>query len=124
MLLNHRSCKRFVTFLASEIVKRKAIGVLQVWGRVCVNESLMSGVAGENQNLGLSRDASDTIINIGNFYKSYRLDRPTPGGGVLAYIKTDLPTKRLSELEEERNEVLWLLFKAPGTLTDPTVLSF
>ena len=36
---NHRSCKRFVTFLASEILKQKAIGLLGVWGRVGVNES-------------------------------------------------------------------------------------
>ena len=36
---NHGSCKRFVTFLASEILKQKAIGVLRVWVRVDVNES-------------------------------------------------------------------------------------
>ena len=34
-----RSCKRFVTFIASEILKQKAIGVFRVWGRVGVNES-------------------------------------------------------------------------------------
>ena len=63
----------------------------------------------------LSSDTPDTIINIGNSYNSYRLDRPTPGGGVLAYIKSDLPAKRLSELEEEGKEVLWLLLKPPRT---------
>ena len=35
----HRSCKRFVTFLASEILKQKAIWLLRVWGRVGFNES-------------------------------------------------------------------------------------
>ena len=63
----------------------------------------------------LSSDIPDSIINIGNTYNSYRLDRPTPGGGILAYIKSDLPAKRLPELEEERKEALWLLLKPPRT---------
>ncbi|CAB4032696.1 Hypothetical predicted protein [Paramuricea clavata] len=32
----------------------------------------------------LSSDIPDSIINIGNTYNSYRLDRHTPGGGILA----------------------------------------
>jgi hypothetical protein len=63
----------------------------------------------------LSSDIPDSIINIGNTYNSYRLDRPTPGGGILAYIKSDLPAKRLPELEEEGKEALWLLLKPPRT---------
>jgi hypothetical protein len=63
----------------------------------------------------LSSDISDSIINIGNTYNSFRLDRPTPGGGILAYIKSDLPAKRLPELEEEGKEALWLLLKPPRT---------
>ncbi|CAB4037505.1 Hypothetical predicted protein, partial [Paramuricea clavata] len=61
----------------------------------------------------LSSDIPDSIINIGNTYNSYRLDRPTQGGGILAYIKSDQPAKRLPELEEEGKEALWLLLKPP-----------
>ncbi len=66
-------------------------------------------------NCWLSFDTPDSIIYIGNTYNSYRLDRPTPGGGILAYIKSDLPAKRLPELEEEGKEALWLLLKPPRT---------
>jgi hypothetical protein len=63
----------------------------------------------------LSSDIPDSIINIGNTYNLYRLDRPTPGGGILAYIKSDLTAKRLPELEKEGKEALWLLLKPPRT---------
>ena len=63
----------------------------------------------------LSSDIPDSIIHIGNTYNSYRLDRPTPGGGILAYVKSDLPAKRLPELEEEGKETLRLLLKPPRT---------
>ena len=50
----------------------------------------------------LSSDIPDSIINIGNTYNSYRLDKPTPGGGILArkrsalaIIKTTQNTKTL-----------------------------
>ena len=48
----------------------------------------------------LNTQIPDSIINLGNNYRSYRLDRPTPGGGVLAYVSSHLPTTRLTELEE------------------------
>ena len=61
----------------------------------------------------LSADIPDSTINIGDKHSSFRLDRPTPGGGVLAYIRSDLPASRLSVLEEEGREVLWLLLRPP-----------
>lgn len=36
----------------------------------------------------LNAQTADSIINLGNNYRSYRLDRPTPGGGVLAYVSS------------------------------------
>ena len=64
---------------------------------------------------GLNPQIPDSIINLGNNYRSYRLDRPTPGGGVLAYVSSYLPTTCLTELEENGKEVIWLLLKPPRT---------
>ena len=63
----------------------------------------------------LNTQIPDSIINLGNNYRSYRLDRPTPGGGVLAYVSSHLPTTRLTELEESGKEVIWLLLRPPRT---------
>lgn len=63
----------------------------------------------------LNTQIPDSIINLGNNYRSHRLDRPTPGGGVLAYVSSHLPTTRLTELEESGKEVIWLLLRPPRT---------
>ena len=42
-------------------------------------------------------------------------DRPTPSGGVLAYVHHSIPVSRLTTAEEDDKEVLWLLLKAPRT---------
>ena len=39
----------------------------------------------------LSRDILDNAINIGEKYNTFRLDRPTPAGGVLIYVDTTIP---------------------------------
>ena len=49
---NHRSCKGFFNFLASEILKLKAIGVLWVWWRVGVNDFLL-GIASYGRTIEL-----------------------------------------------------------------------
>ena len=63
----------------------------------------------------LNPQIPDSIIDLGNNYRSYCLDRPTPGGGVLAYVSFYLPTTCLTELEENGKEVIWLLLKPPRT---------
>lgn len=63
----------------------------------------------------LNPQIPDSIIYLGNNYRSYRLDRPTPRGGVLAYVSSYLPTTCLTELEENGKEVIWLLLKLPRT---------
>ena len=73
---------------------------------ICITESW----------LGLS--ISDNIISIGPSYIPYRKDRETLGGGVITYVKTAIPSSRLSNLEEDYKEVLWLLLK-PQRLPRP-----
>ena len=41
----------------------------------------------------------DSAVAIGNSYKTYSLERPTPGGSVLDYVNTNIPTTRLYDLE-------------------------
>ena len=65
-------------------------------------------------NLGIS----DSIISIGPSYIPYQKDRETLGGGVIAYVKTAIPSSRLSYSEEDYKEVLWLLLK-PKRLPRP-----
>ena len=55
-----------------------------------------------------SPNIPDSIISIGNTYNSFQPDKPTPGCGILAYIKSDLSAKRLFEVEEEGKETLRL----------------
>ena len=66
---------------------------------VCISESW------------LDCSISDSIVSIGPSYIPYRKERETLGGGVIAYVKTALPSSRLSNLEEDCKEVLWLLLK-------------
>ena len=63
----------------------------------------------------LSTNIPDSAVMIGNNYNIFRLDRRTPGGGVLAYVNTCIPVERISNLEEEGKEVLWLVLKPPRT---------
>ena len=59
-----------------------------------------------------------SIISIGPSYIPYRKDRETLGGDVIAYVKTAIPSSRLSNLEEDCKEVSWLLLK-PQRLPRP-----
>ncbi|XP_028409529.1 uncharacterized protein LOC114532151 [Dendronephthya gigantea] len=63
----------------------------------------------------LNSNISDAAIEISEKFNAYRRDRPTPGGGVLAYVHHQMPTTRLTNLEVEDKEVLWLLLKPPRT---------
>ena len=49
---------------------------------------------------------------------SHANDRPTPGGGILAYVNNHIPTIRLTELEVDGKEALWLLLK-PARIPRP-----
>ena len=49
----------------------------------------------------LDPSISDSIISIGPSYIPYRKDRETLGGAVIAYVKTAIPSRRLSNLEED-----------------------
>ena len=45
-------------------------------------------------------------------------DRPTPGGGVFAYVHSSIPTIRLENIEASDKEVLWLLHR-PTRISRP-----
>jgi hypothetical protein len=71
----------------------------------------------------LSDDIGDASVKIGNKYNYiFRRDRKSPGGGVIAYVNNCLPAERMTHLEEENKEVIWLLLKPPEPL-DLTVQS-
>ena len=63
----------------------------------------------------LSEDIADDAVQIGNKYNTFRRDRKSPGGGVIAYVNKRLPAKRMAHLEKESKEVIWLLLKPPRT---------
>ena len=65
----------------------------------------------------LHSNIPDAAVEISNKFNAYmyRRDRPTPGGGILAYVNNQIPTTRLIHLEEDGKEVLWLLLKPPRT---------
>ena len=63
----------------------------------------------------LSDDIGDSSVKIGNKYNIFRRDRKSPGGGVIAYVNNCLPAERMTHLEEENKEVIWLLLKPPRT---------
>lgn len=50
-----------------------------------------------------------SAVSIGQSFQIFRKDRPTHGGGVMAYVHNDLPTKHLVSAEVSDKEVLWLL---------------
>ena len=65
----------------------------------------------------LSNDIPTTAISLKDNYNTYRKDRVNCyGGGVVAYIKSDLKSKRLLNLEDEEREVLWLKLFPKRTL--------
>ena len=70
----------------------------------------------------LSSDITDDILSLAhsNFsYVIYRRDRPQhTGGGVLMYIRDDIKSTRLSHLESDIHEVLWVALR-PKILPRP-----
>ena len=85
---------------------------------------LCSVVAVNNSSFALIAESwfdssiPDTADVIGNkSYNIYCRNRLTPGWVgwgrvVLAYVNTNIPTTRLYDGEQDREEVMWLLFKA------------
>ncbi len=63
----------------------------------------------------MNSNIPDAAVEISNKFNAHRRDRPTPGGGVLAYVNNKIPTTRLRNIEEDGKEVLWLLLKPPRT---------
>ena len=47
----------------------------------------------------LTDSVSSTAVSIGQSFNVFRKDRPTPGGGVLAYVHSSIPTIRLENIE-------------------------
>ena len=41
------------------------------------------------------------LLDLTNKNTSYRKDRGTPGGGLITYVKTAIPSSRLFDMEEE-----------------------
>ena len=66
----------------------------------------------------LNSSIPDAAVAIGHNFNTYRRDRPTPGGGILAYVNNHIPTIRLTELEVDGKEALWLLLK-PARIPRP-----
>ena len=54
----------------------------------------------------LTEEIPNSVINIGNNYRVFRLERPTPDGGVLACIDNRLSVDLISNLEAPGKEVL------------------
>ena len=54
----------------------------------------------------LTEEIPNSGINIGNNYRVFRLERPTPGGEVLACIDNRLSVDLISNLEAPGKEVL------------------
>ena len=61
----------------------------------------------------LTDSVPSTAISIGQSFNVFRKGRPTPGGGVLAYVHSSIPTIRLGNIEASDKEVLWLLHTPP-----------
>ena len=57
----------------------------------------------------------DSAVNIGSNFASYRRDRPTSGGDLLAYVHKSIPTTRLQNLEEPDKEVILFQLKLART---------
>ena len=57
----------------------------------------------------LNVNVPNAAVCIGSKFNIYRRDRLTAGGGVLAYVNTNIPATHLRNLEEDNKEVLWLL---------------
>ena len=61
----------------------------------------------------LTDSVPSTAISISQSLNVFRKGRPTPGGGVLAYVHSSIPTIRLEHNEASDKEVLWLLHTPP-----------
>ena len=59
----------------------------------------------------LSSDIPDLAINLSSNLTSYRLDRKSPGGGIITFISSKI--QRLTEFQAEGKEIIWLLLKPP-----------
>ena len=46
----------------------------------------------------LTHSVPSTAIGIGQSFNAFRKDRSTPGGGLLAYVHSSIPTTRLENL--------------------------
>lgn len=66
----------------------------------------------------LTDSVPSTAISIGQSFNVFRKDRPTPRGGVLAYVHSSIPTIRLENIEASDKEVLWLLH-TPSRISRP-----
>ena len=53
----------------------------------------------------LNVNVPKAAVCIGSKFNIYRRDRLTAGGGVLAYVNTNIPTAHLRNLEEDNKEV-------------------
>jgi hypothetical protein len=63
----------------------------------------------------LNSNIPDAAVEISHKFNAHRRDPPTPGGGVIAYANNKIPTTRLTNIEEDGKEVLWLLLKPSRT---------
>ena len=61
----------------------------------------------------LTDSVPSTAISIGQSFNVFRKDRLTPGGGVLAYVHSSIPTIRVENIRASDKEVLWLLHMPP-----------
>ena len=52
---------------------------------------------------------------VGNEYAIFCRDKPTPGGGILAYVHQSIPVSGLTTAEVDDKEVLWLLLSQRRT---------
>ena len=66
----------------------------------------------------LTDSVPSTAISIGQSFNLFRKDRPTPGGGVSAYVHSSIPTMRLENIEASDKDVLWLLH-TPSRISRP-----
>ena len=69
--------------------------VVQLCGVVAINSPSLVLIT----ESWLDSTIPDSAVAIGNSYKTYSLERPTPGGSVLDYVNTNIPTTRLYDLE-------------------------
>ena len=85
--------------------------VVQLCGVVAINSPSLVLIT----ESWLDSTIPDSVVAIGDSYSTYRRDRPTPGGSVLDYVNTNIPTTRLhvwSWGQDGRHLFIWLLLKS------------